>query len=159
MSHRLGSSTPAFAVSTLQEVAIERPSGLVVERLLEAGHPVVPVHPNAFNATRPRWGASRAKSDPGDSYRLADLLRTDGHRMRRLRPLDQATREFQALCRTRDDHVEAKVVATNQLKALLDAHWPGAAAIFARLDSDIALGFLDRYPTPESASRLGEQAP
>jgi transposase len=142
---------------TSLEVAIERPSGLVVERLLEAGHLVVPVHPNAFNATRPRWGASRAKSDPGDSYRLADLLRTDGHRMRRLRPLDQATRELQALCRTRDDHVEAKVAATNQLQALLDAHWPGAAAIFARLDSDIALEFLDRYPTPESASRLGEQ--
>jgi hypothetical protein len=32
------------------------------------------------------------------------------------------------------------VAATNQLKALLDAHWPGAAAIFARPDSDIALG-------------------
>ena len=46
-------------------VAIERPSGLVVERLLAAGHPVI--HPNAFHATRPRWGAAGAKSDPGDS--------------------------------------------------------------------------------------------
>jgi hypothetical protein len=62
-------------------VAIEQSSGLVVDRLLAAGHPVVPVHPNAFNATRPRWGASRAKSDPGDSWKLADLLRTDRHRL------------------------------------------------------------------------------
>jgi hypothetical protein len=30
-------------------------------------------------------GASGAKSDPGDSYKLADYLRTDGHRLRRLR--------------------------------------------------------------------------
>ena len=45
-------------------VAIETTSGLVVDRLLAAGHPVVPIHPNAFNAARPRWGASRAKSDP-----------------------------------------------------------------------------------------------
>jgi hypothetical protein len=74
-------------------VAIERPSGLVVDRLSAAGHPIIPIHPNAFHATRPRWGAAAAKSDPGDSFKLADYLRTDGHRLRRLRPLDAATRE------------------------------------------------------------------
>lgn len=137
-------------------VAIETTSGLVVDRLLAAGHPVVPIHPNAFNAARPRWGASRAKSDPGDSYKLADYLRTDGHRQRRLEPLDAATAELQALSRLRDDHVEAKVAAANQLAALLGRHWPGGAAIFARLDSEIALAFLDDYPTPASAARLGE---
>ena len=41
-------------------VIIERTSGLVVDRLLEAGHPVVPVHPTSFHAARPRWGASGA---------------------------------------------------------------------------------------------------
>lgn len=137
-------------------VAIERPSGLVVERLVEAGHPVIPIHPNAFNAARPRWGASRAKSDPGDSYRLADYLRTDGRRLRRLQPLDEATRHLQALVRMRDDHVEARIAASNQLEALLDAHWPGASCIFATLASDIALDFLERYPTPETTARLGE---
>jgi transposase len=137
-------------------VAIETTGGLVVDRLVAAGHPVVPIHPNAFNAARPRWGASRAKSDPGDSFKLADYLRTDGHRLRRLEPLDAATAELQALSRLRDDHVEAKVAATNQLAALLGRHWPGAATIFARLDSEIALAFLDDYPTPASAPRLGE---
>jgi len=137
-------------------VAIERPSGLVVERLVEAGHPVIPIHPNAFNAARSRWGASRAKSDPGDSYRLADYLRTDGRRLRRLRPMDEATRKLQALVRMRDDHVEARVAASNQLEALLNEHWPGAIDIFKTVASDIALHFLDRYPTPASAARLGE---
>lgn len=137
-------------------VAIETTSGLVVDRLLAAGHPVVPIHPNAFNAARPRWGASRAKSDPGDSFKLADYLRTDGHRLRRLEPLDAATAELQALSRLRDDHVEAKVATTNQLTSLLGRHWPGAATIFARLDSEIALAFLDDYPTPAAAGRLGE---
>jgi transposase len=137
-------------------IAIETTSGLVVDRLLAAGHPVVPIHPNAFHATRPRWGAARAKSDPGDSLKLADYLRTEGHRLRRLRPIDPATAELQALVRMRDDHVEARVGATNQLRSLLDRHWPGAAAVFARLDSEIALAFLDDYPTPEAAERLGE---
>jgi transposase len=138
-------------------VAIETASGLVVERLLAAGHPIVPIHPNALHASRPRWGAAGSKSDPGDSYRLADYLRTEGHRLRRLRPLDTATAQLQALVRRRDDHVELRVAATNQLAALLAEHWPGAAALFARLDSDIALDFLERFPTPGHAARLGEQ--
>jgi transposase len=136
-------------------VAIETTNGLVVDRLLAAGHPVVPIHPNAFHAARPRWGAARAKTDPGDAAKLADYLRTDGHRLRRLAPTDQATRRLQALTRTRDELVAAKVAATNQLDAVLDAHWPGAAAIFGRLDSPIALAFLDRYPTPQHARHLG----
>ncbi len=137
-------------------VAIERPSGLVVDRLLTAGHPVVPIHAAAFHAARPRWGAAGAKSDPGDSYKLADYLRTDGHRLRRLRPLDDATRRLQALVRLREDHIKAKTAASNQLNALLDAAWPGAAAIFSRLGSDIALAFLQAYPTPQAAARLSQ---
>jgi transposase len=137
-------------------VAIEQSSGLVVDRLLAAGHPVVPIHASAFHAARPRWGAAGAKSDPGDSYKLADYLRTDGHRLRRLRPLDDATRELQALVRLREDHVKAKTAASNQLGALLDAHWPGAKQVFSRLASEIALAFLETYPTPQAAARLGE---
>jgi transposase len=137
-------------------VAIEQSSGLVVDRLLTAGHPVVPVHASAFHAARPRWGAAGAKSDPGDSYKLADYLRTDGHRLRRRQPLDDATRELQALVRLREDHVKAKTAASNQLGALLDAHWPGAKQVFSRLASEIALAFLEAYPTPQAAARLGE---
>jgi transposase len=137
-------------------VAIETASGLIVERLVAAGHPLVPIHPNALHVSRPRWGAAGAKSDPGDSYRLADYLRTDGHRLRRLRPLDAATLQLQALVRRRDDHVELRVAATNQLGALLADQWPGAAALFARLDSAIALEFLERYPTPGHAAHVGE---
>jgi transposase len=137
-------------------VAIEATVGVVVDRLLAAGHPVVPIHPNAFHASRPRWGASRAKSDPGDSFKLADFLRTDGHRLRRLQPMEPVAVELRELCRGRSDHLEARVAATNQLAELLGRHWPGAKAIFARLDSEIALAFLDDYPTPDSAQRLGE---
>jgi hypothetical protein len=34
---------------------------------------VFPVHPTAFHEERPRWGASGAKSGPGDSYKLAEI--------------------------------------------------------------------------------------
>ncbi|GGQ06610.1 hypothetical protein GCM10010140_40980 [Streptosporangium pseudovulgare] len=39
-------------------VAIETSKGLVVDRLLAAGHPIVPIHPGMFTAMRPRWGTS-----------------------------------------------------------------------------------------------------
>jgi transposase len=137
-------------------VIIEKTSGLIVDRLLGAGHPVVPVHPNSFFAARPRWGASGAKSDPGDSYKLADYLRTDGHRLRRLEPADDGLRELQALVRLREDQVRARTAAVNQLWATLGNYWPGPRNLFRSLASDIALAFLTAYPTPQSAARLGE---
>lgn len=135
-------------------VAIETTRSLVIDRLLAAGHPVFPIHPNAFNAVRPRWGAARAKTDAGDSFKLADYLRTDGHQLRVLAPTLPETLQLQALTRQRADHVEARIAAVNQLAALLDEHWPGGKAVFASLDSDIALSFLDRYPTPHAAATL-----
>ena len=137
-------------------VIVERTSGLVVDRLLSAGHPVVPVHPTAFFAARPRWGASGAKSDPGDSYKLADYLRTDAHRLRRLTPADPGLQELQVLVRLRDDHVRARTAASNQLTAMLDAYWPGPRQLFVSLTSPIALSFLTDYPTPAEAAHLAE---
>lgn len=101
-------------------------------------------------------GASRAKTDPGDSYKLADYLRTDGHRLRRLTLPDQHTRDLQQLVRLRDDHVATKVAATKQLAALPARHWPGADTLWAHLDSPVCLAFLTDYPTWASARRLGE---
>src|SRR5437773_5070800 len=138
-------------------VAIERPSGLLVDTLFEAGLEVVPIHPNALKASRPRYSAAGAKSDPGDAFILADLLRTDGHRFRPLHPPSDDTRALRALVRGRDDLVAQRIALANQLRALLERFWPGAAAIFADVDSPIALAFLARYPTPDSAARLGEQ--
>src|SRR2546422_956453 len=138
-------------------VALERPSGLVVDTLLDAGHPVVPIPPNALKASRPRYSAAGGKSDPEDAFILADLLRTDGHRFRPLRPLSDETRALRALVRRRDDLVAQRVGLANQLRAQLESFWPCAVGIFGDIVSPIALAFLARYPTPQSAERLGEK--
>jgi hypothetical protein len=65
-------------------IAIERPSALIVDALVEAGHHVFPIHANAVKASRPRYRSHGAKSDASDAYLLADLLRTHGHRWREL---------------------------------------------------------------------------
>jgi len=136
-------------------VAIERPSGLLVDTLVEAGFTVVPIHPNAVKASRPRYRSHGGKSDASDAYVLADLLRTDGHRFKALTPQGDEILALRALVRGRDDLVATRVQLANQLRSLLESFWPGAAAVFADIDSPIELAFIDRYPTPESASRLG----
>lgn len=144
-----------LAAAGAPPVAIERPSGLIVDTLVEAGFTVVPIHPNVVKATRPRYRSHGAKSDASDAYLLADLLRTDGHRFRPLAPQSEDIRALRALVRGRDDLVATRVQLANQLRSLLESFWPGAAAIFADVDSPIALAFVERYPTPESAVRLG----
>jgi transposase len=136
-------------------IAIERPSGLIVDTLVEAGLTVVPIHPNVVKATRPRYRSHGAKSDASDAYLLADLLRTDGHRFKPLAPQSDEILSLRALVRGRDDLVATRLQLANQLRSLLESFWPGAAVVFADIDSPIALAFIERYPTPESAARLG----
>jgi transposase len=136
-------------------IAIERPSGLLVDTLVEGGFTVVPIHPNAVKASRPRYRSHGAKSDASDAYLLADLLRTDGHRFKPLAAQSDEIRALRALVRGRDDLMATRVQLANQLRSLLESFWPGAAVVFAEIDSPIALAFIERYPTPEAASRLG----
>ena len=138
-------------------VGIERPEGRLVDAILQAGHPIVIVPTFAMKDFRRRYTVGGAKSDRGDAYVIADVTRTDGHRLRRLEPLSPETRALRAVVRARDDFVDQRVALGNQLRSALEAFWPGAAVIFADVTSDISLSFLERYPTPESAARLGEQ--
>jgi transposase len=135
-------------------VGIERPDGRVVDALLEAGHPVVPVKPNAIKAWRDGEVLSGAKSDAGDAEIIADYLRVRQHRLSLATPYSPQTKALRAVVRTRGDVVETRVATTNQLAALLDLHWPGAKAVFADIASPIALAFLTRYPTARHARNL-----
>ena len=63
-------------------VALERPDGLLIERLLDAGLRVLAVHPNQVKAMRPRFSVAGGKSDGFDSFVLAELARTDSRRFR-----------------------------------------------------------------------------
>lgn len=137
-------------------IAIERPSGVLVDVLIDAGLCVVPIHPNILKASRARYRGA-GKTDTSDAYMLADVLRTDGHRFRPLEPQCDEIRALRALVRTRDDLVAERVALANQLRSLLESFWPGAVEIFYEIDAPIALAFVARYPTPHSASHLGEK--
>jgi transposase len=138
-------------------VAIERPDGVLVERLLDAGLRVLAIHPNQVAATRARFRASGGKSDRFDAFVLCELARTDHHRFRVLEPGSDQTKALKALTRAREDLVQTRVALMNQLRSELERFWPGPIGLFADLDSQISLAFLKRYPSPVKARLLGEK--
>jgi transposase len=143
----------------VERLAIERPEGILVERVLDCGITVVAIHPNQLKASRPRFRASgsRAKSDSFDAFCLAELARTDHHRFRALVADSEESRALKVLTRAREDLVATRVALANQLRAELEAFWGGAAVLFSEIDCAISLAFLKRYPSPLEAARLGEK--
>ena len=145
-----------LARAGVERVAIERPDGILVERLLGAGIEVLAIHPNQVKAARPRFAVAHGKSDRFDAFVLAELARTDAHRFRALVPDSDETKALRALTRAREDLVATRVEMANQLRAQLEAFWPGAL-IFSDVDSPVSLAFLQRYPSPQDAKGLGER--
>ena len=147
----------ALVCFEVEVVAIERPDGVLVERLLDAGVQVLALHPNQVKAARDRFRASGGKSDRFDCFVLCELARTDRHRFRLLDPDSDQTKALKALTRAREDLVAARVALGNQLRAELERFWPGPIGVFSSIDSPISLAFLARYPSPADARGLGEK--
>src|SRR5450755_825801 len=137
-------------------VAIERPDGLLVERLLDVGLRILALHPNQVAATRDRFRVSGGKSDRFDAFVLCELARTDHHRFRVLEPDSDQTKALRALTRAREDLVGTRTALSNQLRAELERFWPGPLGLFTDLHSRISLAFLERHPSPTDARGLGQ---
>lgn len=87
----------ALACFEVQLAAVERPDGLLVDRLLDAGIAVLAVHPDQVKAARDRFRASGGKSDRFDRFVLCELARTDAHRFRVLEPVSDQVKALRAL--------------------------------------------------------------
>jgi transposase len=138
----------------VEGVAIERPDGPVVAALLGAGIAVFVIASRQVKALRARHGLVGNKDDRADAYVLADALRTDGHRLRPLRPDAPETVALRAAVRARKDLIGHRTALAQQLAAHLALAFPGAVDLFDELASPIARAFLRRFPTAERAAWL-----
>lgn len=144
----------------VDEVAIERPDGPVVDALLEAELTVFVIDPKQLKNLRGRYGSAGNKDDRFDAYVLADVLRTDRARMRPLTRDSEQTITLRMTVRARQDLVHARVAMANQLRAHLQTTLPGVIGLFRDIDSTITLRFLTRFPSQDkvdwlSRTRLG----
>lgn len=134
--------------------AIEKPHGRIVEFLLDHGVVVYPVNPKALDRARDRFRMSRSKSDSFDAYVLAQFLRTDHGHLKALVPNSEQAQELKLLTRDQYRLVRQKTRVINQLSRTLKEYYVQPLEVFSDLESNIALDFLQQYPTPQALSTL-----
>lgn len=138
----------------VEEVGIERSDGPVVDALFQAELTVLVIAPGQLKNLRSRYGSAGNKDDRFDAYVLADVTRTDRHRLRPLVRDSAATTAMRTTVRARRDLVAHRVGAANQLRAHLQSVFPAAASLFADIDTAITLSFIERFPTQTHADWL-----
>jgi transposase len=135
-------------------IAIETDKNLLVVALRAAGMTVFAINPRAVARYRERHGQSGKKSDPGDAFVLADLLRTDRHQHRPLPAISDHASAIKALARQHQDAIWALNQTVSRLRSLLLEFYPQALRAFPNLKHKAALAVLAVAPTPETGLRL-----
>jgi hypothetical protein len=86
-------------------VAIETSRGLLVACLRATGRPVFPINPMSVSRYRDRHTVARRKSDAGDAFVLANILRTDLAAHRPLPADSELAQAIAVLARAQQDAV------------------------------------------------------
>lgn len=135
-------------------VAIETDKNLLVVALQAAKMTVFAINPRAVARYRERHGQAGKKSDPGDAYVLADILRTDRHQHRPLPALTHRASAIKALARQHQDAIWALNQTVSRLRSVLLEFYPQAVRAFPNLKHKAALSILGAAPTPAAGQRL-----
>ena len=124
-------------------VAIEVPRGPVVETLLEGGFHVFALNPKQLDRFRDRHTVAGAKDDRRDAWVLADSLRTDQPRFRRVHFDDPLIIELRELSRLDDDLREELSRLSNRLREQLQRFCPETLALCPAADEPWFWALLD----------------
>ena len=101
------------------------------------GRPVYPINPMAVARYRDRHSVAGKKSDHGDSYVLANVLRTDLHAHRPLPADSELAQAIAVLARAQQNAVWDRTQAHNRLRSHLREYYPAFLAAFAPLKGGI----------------------
>jgi transposase len=135
-------------------VAIETSKGLLPVALRAAGVPLVAINPLAVSRYRDRYSPSRSKSDAGDAFVLANILRTDPPSHRRLPVDSELAQSIQSLARAHQDAVWDRIQIANKLRSVLREYYPTFLAAFDDLASREARATLRLAPSPIHGQQL-----
>lgn len=105
-------------------VAIEMPSGAIIETLVEHNYQAFSLNPKQLDRFRDRHTVAGAKDDRRDAFVLADSLRTDLHCFHRIRLDDPKIIRILTLSRLEDSLLQDWFRLTNQLREHLHRYFP-----------------------------------
>jgi transposase len=135
-------------------VAIETSKGLRPAALRAAGVALVAINPLAVSRYRDRLSPSRSKSDGGDAFVLANILRTDPHNHRPLPVDSELAQAIQVLARAHQDAVWDRMQITNKLRSTLREYYSIFLSAFEDLASREARATLHLASTPGEGQRI-----
>jgi transposase len=132
-------------------VAIEVPHGPVVETLLDRGFSVFAINPKQLDRFRDRFTMAGAKDDRLDALVLADSLRTDTHRFRRLRFDEPAIVELREWSRMLGELKGERTRLSNRLRHQLFRYYPQMLEVTSDIDAPWFMELWTHVPIPEVA--------
>lgn len=135
-------------------IGIETHHNQLVDWLQSLGYTLFVIAPSVVNGNRSRQSNAGAKNDSRDADLLADILRTDRHRLIPWRPDGELVQKIRVQLRLIDDLTQGIVQGRNRLEAQLERYFPHAVDVFSHLTTQIALKTLIQWPTPSSMSDL-----
>src|SRR5215471_9840717 len=137
-------------------IGIETDRGPWVAALVACGYQVYAINPRSVSRYRERHSTSGAKSDAGDAWLLAHLVRTDAARHRPVAGDSPAAEGIKVLARAYQRLIWDRHRSTLRLRSLLREYFPAALAAFADLSAPDTLELLARAPHPQAAARLSK---
>jgi transposase len=135
-------------------VGIETDRGPWVQALIAAGYQIYAINPLQVARYRERHGVSGAKSDAGDAHALADMVRTDRHRLRPIAGDSDQAEAVKVLTRAHQTLIWERTRHVLRLRQTLREFFPTALAAFDDLAAADALQLLGAAPDPAAAARL-----
>lgn len=138
-------------------VAIETPHGLLVHDLVRHGYCVYAINPKSVNRYKDRHAPASPKDDGRDALALAHILRTDRQHYKPLEMMPEDYRLLDELCQDVRQLVDDRTRIVNRLDSCLKDYYPQALRLFSRLDSQIAMAFLRKYPDPTHLKSLSKK--
>jgi len=135
-------------------IAAETSHGAWVQPLLDRGYVLYPVNPKTVERFREALSAAGHKSDKIDRKILAMFLVTFHQENTPLRPDVPEIISLRIACQDRVRLVEERTAKLNELQAILKCYYPAFLGLFGGVNSQIALQFLERFPTQGQMQHL-----
>lgn len=135
-------------------IAIETSHGAWMQSLLDHGYRIYPVNPKSVDSFREALSANGNKSDAIDRKVLAMFLVTFHQGLRPLKPDDPEIVALRIACEDRVRLVNERTAKLCELEAILKIYYPAFVGFFGGLDSQIALEFLQAFPTQNQMQGL-----
>jgi transposase len=151
--------TQRFGADCRIALAIEQTRGAVVAMLSKYAHLVIyPVPPSMLANYRKSFYPSGAKSDPGDTGLLLEILEQHRERLRPLEPDTAETRLLQFLGEKRRDLVQERTRHVQQLQDWLKQVFPQVLFWFDEASSPLVGDLLLRWPRLEQLQKAKPKA-